>query len=418
METARRLVLENRLGQGIRVLRVRGERVNLVYRRDNRRVEAHSDLTALNEAKVDYTLISQLNTAAIPAEGFPLPNGLGRLKSFNEKTKITHNEFELPEENDESRIAGVFKKVTAAHVAMLMAIIGLSFLFKPLQKEEPQLVTIVVPKNEQKTTMKPTVAPSQKKIVAAKKVAQKTVVKPFARKMVTKAVHPRPVPVPRIVHTENPRSLDNVGALAAMGGLKNGTRGAQGLDRASMKNIRSAGVGAGGGGVGLAGSGGVSGVMPGTGLIAGSSGRGSRGESAGGYGTRGQGGGRAGYGTISMVGGTGGVSLPADEEATAEGGLTIDQIMAVINRNMGQILYCYEQGLMSQPNAKGRVGVSFTINAAGRISASRIEQSSLNAKSIESCILSRMSTYQFPRPVGGVKVEAYYPYELKRTAQR
>lgn len=420
MATARKLVLQNRLGQGIRVLQVNGDRLNLIYRQDSRRVEAHSDLSGLDRRKVRYTILSQLNSSAIPAEGFALPNGLGRLANFDETTKITHNEFELPEENDQKRTAAVMKKVTAAHVAAVMGVIGLSFFFKPIPKEEPQLVTIVLPKEEkQQATVKPATQPVQK-ITRQTVTARKPVTKPVSHTVVhRKPVNPRNVKVARIVHTEKPRSLDNVGALAAMGGLRNGTRGAQGLDLNSMKNIRSAGVGTGGGGVGLAGSGGVSGVMPGTGLIAGSSGRGARGESAGGYGTRGQGGGRAGYGTISMVGGAGGVSLPPDEDVGVQGGLTIDQIMAVINKNMGQIIYCYEQGLIGQPSLKGRVNVSFTINAAGRVQVSRVEHSSLGSKAVEGCMISRLNTWQFPRPVGGVKVDVTeYPFNLTRMAAR
>src|SRR5690606_36254092 len=118
--------------------------------------------------------------------------------------------------------------------------------------------------------------------------------------------------------------------------------------------------------------------LMGSGLIAGSPGEGARAQGAGGYGTRGSGGGRAGYGKISLVGGTSAVSLPLDDEASVEGGLDRDQIIAVINRNKGQIVYCYEKGLQAAPQIGGRVAVSFVIGAAGRITVASVAESSLN----------------------------------------
>ena len=187
----------------------------------------------------------------------------------------------------------------------------------------------------------------------------------------------------------------------------------------SLKAIRSAGVGNGGGGVGSTGRGGIKGYLPGNGLIAGPAGEGSgKAQSAGGYGTRGVGGGRAGYGKISLVGGTSAVSLPLDDEATVEGGLDRDQIIAVINRNKGQIIYCYEKGLQSQPRIGGRVAVDFVIGPSGRITRAKVAQSSLGSNQVENCMIARMKTWQFPKPVGNVNVDVLYPFELMRVSSR
>lgn len=419
MGTARRLVLENRLGQGIRVLHVAGDRINLIYRLDNRRVEAHADLSVLKKAGVDYRLLSEVKASAVTPEGFPLPNGLGRLKAFDENTKITHASPQLPEDDENARIALIAKRTSIAHTVAVILMVALSFVMSKLnEREEPQLVTIELPKKIEKPVVarvKPAARPVRKaKVRVTKKRAQSVArVKRVAKPKAT---------VSRVVHTAKPRSLENVGALAALGGLRSGTKGYQGLDRNSMRNIRSAGVGAGGGGVGSAGRGGITGVMPGTGLIAGSSGRGARGEGAGGYGTRGYGGGRAGYGTVSMVGGTAGVSLPAGDDGEVNGGLHQDQILAVLNRNRGQIIYCYEQGLPSQPNMRGVVSTKFRINPAGRVSFVKVAGSGLGgspaARQVENCIVARMKTFQFPKPLGGVNVDAGYPWHLSRTAGR
>ena len=266
---------------------------------------------------------------------------------------------------------------------------------------------------------------AEKKIVQhkteIKKVANKTVIKPRAivksvAKVKVKSVIQNKKAT--VVRSPKPQTLDNVGALAALGGLKNGTKGYQGLDANSLKNIRSAGVGSGGGGVGANGAGGIRGVLPGNGLIAGSSGSGGRAEGAGGYGTKGAGGGRAGYGKISLVGNTSGISLPLDDEASIEGGLDRDQIAAVINKNKGQIIYCYEQGLQGQPSLAGRVSVQFVINANGRIGIAKVAQTSLRSAQVENCMLAKMKTWQFPHPVGSVNVDVLYPFELRRVTSR
>ncbi len=220
------------------------------------------------------------------------------------------------------------------------------------------------------------------------------------------------------IKTAPATDVRRIGALAALGGLRTGHKGAEGLDMQSLKNIRAAGTGAGGGGIGSSGRGGARGYLPGNGLIAGSAGEGARAQGAGGYGTRGSGGGRAGYGKISLVGGTSAVSLPVDDEATFEGGLDGDQIKAVINRYRDQIRYCYEKGLQAQPSIGGRVAVSFVIGAAGRITKANVAESSLGSRYVESCMLTRMKTWQFPRPVGKVNVDVLYPFELMRVSQR
>ncbi|MGZ3771275.1 MAG: AgmX/PglI C-terminal domain-containing protein, partial [Bdellovibrio sp.] len=265
-----------------------------------------------------------------------------------------------------------------------------------LPKEEP-----VKPKPESN----PHVKVSQTKIKQTHKVFKRIV-----QKTVPTKKHQ-----PRVAKAKDVR---RIGALAALGGVPHGHRGAEGLDTQSVKNIRAAGKGNGGGGIGSVGRGGAAGYMPGNGLIAGSAGEGARAQGAGGYGTRGSGGGKAGYGKISMVGGTSAVSLPMDDEATVEGGLDRDQIIAVINRNRGQIVYCYEKGLQAKPSIGGRVAVSFVIGPAGKITVAKVAESSLGSDLVESCMLAKMKTWQFPHPVGHVNVDVLYPFELMRVSQR
>lgn len=409
MSALKLLILENSMGQKVRTFAVDSECLHLVYILDSRRVEAVVNLAALDADGIKYQFLQKIKVSDLN-KGDVNVQGLGRVRLSTAEGIVNSPIHLLTEHDDENRLQVLLKKTTIIHIAaVLFLLIGswawTSFMLK---HEEPQLVTIVLPEAEQvkeRPTKVPRVKMSEKKIKPTKKVYR-----PVAKKVVkTKSYK---------VNTTKAVDVKRVGALAALGGLSNGSKSAEGLDRNSLKNIRAAGVGNGGGGVGSAGRGGIKGYLPGSGLVAGSTGSGGRAQSAGGYGTRGVGGGKAGYGKISMVGGTSAVSLPLDDEATVEGGLDRDQIIAVINRNKGQIVYCYEKGLQTKADLGGRVAVDFVIGPNGRISTAKVAQSSLESRLVETCIVTRMKTWQFPRPVGNVSVDVLYPFELMRVSSR
>ncbi|MBK9324147.1 MAG: energy transducer TonB [Bdellovibrionaceae bacterium] len=404
--TAKILILENRLGQKVRTFAVASKNMNVVYLKDQRRIEALADLKTLEENDIEYTLLKTLDISKLNERGTAL-NGLGHIRLANSEMSNSP-EYHLRRENDDEELKAILEKTTVGHIIVILLLLIGSWIstkfFTTKEVVEPTLVTIVMPKKVE-PVQTPHVNVSQTKIKPSDKVYRKVVTK----KLLTK---------PYKVRTAKAKDISRVGALAALGGIPRGAKNAEGLDANSMKNIRAAGTGSGGGGVGSAGRGGVRGWVPGSGLIAGSSGEGGKAQSAGGYGTRGTGGGRAGYGKISLVGGTSAVTLPLDEEATFEGGLDRDQIIAVINKNKGQIIYCYERGLQAQPSIGGRVAVDFTIGPNGTITNAKVAQTSLGSKFVENCMIAKMKTWQFPKPVGKVNVDVLYPFELARVSSR
>lgn len=409
MSAAKLVILENTLGQKVRTFAVNSDTLNLVYLKDKRRIEACAQLQDLDDNGIEYSVVKKLKLSQISEDGVEI-QGLGRIRLFSETAKNSPT-YVLAEEQDDEKLKLFVKNTAIGHVAAVALLLIASWVSAHYftKAQEPQLVTITLPQEVKKEVPKPeprqTVKVSEKKIKPTTKVVKKVVKTHTLVKRTAKAVAPA-------------KDVRRIGALAALGGLKNGHKGAEGLDMNSLKNIRAAGTGAGGGGIGNAGRGGAKGYLSGSGLIAGSPGEGARAQGAGGYGTRGSGGGRAGYGKISLVGGTSAVSLPLDDEASVEGGLDRDQIIAVINRNKGQIVYCYEKGLQAAPQIGGRVAVSFVIGAAGRITVASVAESSLNSKMVENCMLAKMRNWQFPRPVGKVNVDVLYPFELARVSSR
>ncbi|MGZ3773366.1 MAG: TonB family protein [Pseudobdellovibrionaceae bacterium] len=407
MSAAKQFILENSLGQKVRTLSVQAESFNLVYLKQSRRVEAFICLQDLEDKGVEYTFLGKIDPDQFPDDGI-IFHGMGRLRVFS-NVGVTSPVYELPPQDDREAFTGFIKKSTVGHIVAVSLLITLTWIWGSYfaKKEEPPLVTITLPQEAPQTKT----AESHPHVkVSATKLKQTTkVYKKIVQKNLMKTHSP---------HTTAAKDVRRMGALAALGGVPNGHHGAEGLDTQSVKNIRSAGQGNGGGGIGSVGRGGAAGYLPGNGLIAGSAGSGARAQGAGGYGTKGSGGGRAGYGKISLVGGTSAVSLPMDDEATVEGGLDRDQIIAVINRNKGQIIYCYEKGLQVQPSIGGRVAVSFVIGAAGKITSAKVAESSLGSNLVENCMLAHMKTWQFPHPVGHVNVDVLYPFELMRVSQR
>lgn len=407
MGIAKNLILENQLGQKVRTFSVNGDALNIVYLRAQRRVEAFPNLDDLEKNKIDYSLLKSISVSDLPKSGIKLA-GLGAVR-LADLSNIKSPIYTLPKATDDSQLNVILKKSSVGHVVVVLLLMLGSWLWTYLSaKNDPQIVTIVVPQQEakiRKTENHPHVKVSQTKI------------KPTHQKIhqrVQTALKTKPHPA----LTAKAVDVQRVGALAALGGIQSGKRGYEGLDTKSMKAIRAAGTGRGGGGVGSAGHGGIKGYMPGNGLIAGSSGQGGHAQSAGGYGTRGVGGGKAGYGKIGLVGGTSSVSLPMDEEPTVQGGLDRDQIIAVINRHQGQIVYCYERGLQVSPQIGGRVAVDFVIGPNGKMTTAKVAQSSLGSRMVENCMLEKMRTWQFPHPVGKVNVDVLYPFELTRVSSR
>lgn len=138
----------------------------------------------------------------------------------------------------------------------------------------------------------------------------------------------------------------------------------------------------------------------------------------GGIATRGKAGGvgdfKNGTGLAGGSVGTGNVmALMDDEETSVEGGLDRDAIAEVIKRNLGQIRYCYERQLSSNPDLYGKVLVKFVIGADGALGSQKVDNSTLKSDMVEGCILRRMAAWKFPLPKGGTQVRVSYPFLFK-----
>jgi TonB family protein len=160
------------------------------------------------------------------------------------------------------------------------------------------------------------------------------------------------------------------------------------------------------GGLGLVGTGrGGGGTGEGTiglgnvGLI----GKGGGGGSGSGYG-RGAGAGFGGRGKR--------VPQVRQAKATVKGALDKDIIRRIVRAHINEVRYCYNQGLVRDPNLKGRVEVQFTIGPTGKVPVSVVQQSSIKDTNVANCVAKAVRRWTFPKPQGGGNVVVTYPFLL------
>jgi hypothetical protein len=406
-------VLENKSGQVIRTFHGLENQMYLVLRRDTGRLEAHDDLAELNDAEVEYDVVVQTTRGEVASAPVSIPGG-ARL-TWVESVVKTDSRIELEEENNDE-FKTIFKYTAAANAGLLVFSLAVNFFFPHIDEvKETEIVNIVIPDAPK---------PQVRQTVQAVEKLQKKQIRYIAKKQIVKTKQNRNLRATSFGRTATNKvatggqNINQLGALAALGGKSNApiTGGSLSLKNVQFKNgSGGGGTGAAGhGGLGGAGRGGFANALGGKGLLSASRGTGSAGLPSGGYGTRGKAGGQNGYGRANLAGGSDGYFQPLEQDAEVEGGLDRDQINEVIRKNWGQIVYCYERGLQTKPSLSGRVGMKWTIDSAGRVSTAGIQNSSLRTASVEGCLLSKLKGFRFPRPVGGVNVKVFYPFEFQR----
>lgn len=216
---------------------------------------------------------------------------------------------------------------------------------------------------------------------------------------------------------ENMDEVGAIGAVAAFVGSFNsptspyGRESAEGLDPMSaIGALMGDQIGNSGGAFGLG--------MHGTGRGAGGTGLGTYGLGSLGTMGRGAGGGDGdGYGRgAGAFHGRRRSRVPTARPgpgAQIRGSLSREAIRRVVQRNLSQVRFCYEQGLQQNPSIEGRVTVSWIISPTGAVSASSVGSSTVGNARVESCIANAVGRWTFPSPDGGGVVGVNYPFLLQ-----
>lgn len=372
-----RLVLEDNLGNVTRQIPVTEKKAQLIQRFDTKRLEVVTDTAALDQNKIKFSKIADLDFEEMKNTKLPL-GSFGSLRVVKDVVAVP---VDGSVKEDGKRDLKASIALAFAVFLLLLSIIQ----FAPRQSVKlneslkQQVVKIVQTNEVKRKTVAPTTA---------------NMADPTATKMPTKRAE----------------LVKRSGALSALGSLRSGKQRG-GLNLGAVNT--TAGVGLGGTG----GSGGVQTSLYGKGITSAPLGPGANIAGGGGYGTKGKGGGQAGYGSLSLVGSSGGAPIPLGAEAEVAQGLDRSAIDEVIRRNLGQVRFCYEQALQGTPSLSGRVAMGFVIGGNGLVKSAQVENSSMANKGVEDCITMRLKTWKFPVPQGGVDVKVTYPFVLRRQGQ-
>lgn len=377
-----RYSLENLEGVHVRTLAVPetdATKLSVIRRKDTRRIEVVSDTQSLESARVRFDLLGTFDRESL-SKGQVRLDGIGRIVALAANAPVIRNEAVREDSGrDWNR---VFASVFVAMSILMGGLLSIPQPEKILEEEIKQQVVQIV------------------KTVKVKPVQPQSNAADSRVSSVRENVTP----------TNKSASIKRMGALAVFGSMKSGSQKG-GVNLGAVNTTAGPGLG------GTAGSGGVQTSIYGKGLVAAPLGAGGNMQGGGGYGTKGKGGGQAGYGQISLVGSAGTAPIPLGREAIIGGGLDRDLIADVINRNLGQVRFCYEQGLQGDPALAGRVAVDFVIGGNGQVKTASVGSTTLNSKVVEDCILLRLKTWKFPLPEGGADVKVSYPFALRRTGQ-
>ncbi|MDZ4677976.1 MAG: AgmX/PglI C-terminal domain-containing protein [Oligoflexia bacterium] len=383
-------VLENKLGQVVRTFHWKSQTLSLVYREDTRRIVPVKNTDDLDDEGIPYTLLTSSTKEQVQSSNGVKVGSVGYLRWVPTiESQVLSPTVKTKEDDSVEDFKKALKWTSLILLLLLSLTMVVGYFFGPELPEEEHIV-MITPRTKR------AVEPMTTQMETPKSIAQQ---KPKTPKVAAVKTSPK---------AQAP--VNTVGALGVLGSLnKSNQKG--GLQLNAVAVSRGAGLG------GTAGSGGVQTSFYGKGLVGAALGPGAKAQGLGGYGTKGKGGGRAGYGQLSLIGSSSAVYAPIEKDATIEGGLTMEQIAAVINRHLGEVRYCYERGIQSNPDVSGRLAIRFFIAGTGIVKSANTTSSSLRDVEIENCIVERLKTWKFPEPKGGATVKVDFPFVLKRTSQ-
>jgi TonB family protein len=164
------------------------------------------------------------------------------------------------------------------------------------------------------------------------------------------------------------------------------------------------------------------GVIGGLGLVGTGHGGGGTGEGTIGYGNTGligkggSGGKGTGYGRGS---GTGfghkvkrGPEVKLKPPTSVGSALDKSIIRRVVRAHINEVRSCYNQGLVRNPNLRGRLAVQFTIGGTGVVTNAVVGETSLSDPQVGRCVAKAVKRWRFPKPQGGGIVLVTYPFSM------
>lgn len=403
------VVLKDNSNRILRTFLVQDEGVHeLIMNKDLHRIELLKNTAQYEKDGVEFSLIEKVQIKTLKSKDLAISSTLSLgLMSSDLKPML---DSDLTKEDDKT-LTTAYKYSAGGHAAAIVLILLTGWILQTYftKVEEKPMEVVILPKEELPQ------APKEKQTVKVAEQIKK--LKPQVQPRAVTKIIPKKIQTAKVTQGLKKSKVSEIGTLRTLekiGGIGTSTD-AKNKGTGYGKNSGAFGSGKSfGGGLGSGVGGGLKDGLSGKGLVGGLSGSGSKSFGAHGYGEGKFGGGRIGRGGGSLGQKVGDIMVPAFEDAEIVGGLTREQIEAVVRRNSGQLLYCYEKALQSQPQLRGRVTTQWVVGPAGSVKSAKVSSTSLNNRTVENCVVASIKGWKFPRPVGGVHVDVTYPFDFGR----
>ncbi len=403
----------------------------LIRNNETNRIELVKDTKDYEAEEIDFTSLDKVSIKGLKNSNYKVNSSLSL--SLLENSERSTIDSEMKKEDD-TTVVTAFKWSAITHASFLFVIMLGGFIiqkyFTPATAEKTMEI-VVLPVSEE---LKQQIAQAPKQSMV--KVAEKITAQPEMKSPVQAMNEPKDkVKIPKIKNNVmikgksrgesvgyakgNYSEIGTLRTLEKLGGIGTSTDGNKKGTGYGKSKYGAFGTGTGfGGGLGAGKGGGIKNGLGGKGLVGGLSGEGTRAFGAAGYGEGRFGGGYLGRGGGSVGKNVGDIQVPdfkaAYSDSEVNGGLTREQVEAVVRKNQGQLLYCYEKALQSNPKLRGRIGSRWVIGPSGAVTSIKITSSSVKSGDVESCVQRSITGWKFPHPVGGVHVDVSYPFDFGR----
>ena len=98
------------------------------------------------------------------------------------------------------------------------------------------------------------------------------------------------------------------------------------------------------------------------------------------------------------------------EAADTSGGLTPEQVRAVVERHRSALQWCFEKELQKNSKLSGKVVVFWQIDPPGSVATSRIKSSTISSPDVEDCLVRQVRKWTFPTAENGQTTKVFYPF--------
>lgn len=89
----------------------------------------------------------------------------------------------------------------------------------------------------------------------------------------------------------------------------------------------------------------------------------------------------------------------------------------VVHAHTWEVHRCYTEALKRAPGLKGLVRVAWTVDADGRVSDARIDETDLDDMALQACVLERVRAWRFPKPADGTLKKLTWKWTLDPRAR-